>query len=646
VISKIGNVLKDLLFKATTDAMAEANRAIVRGYLLLALIYYGVMIPVHFVALTGLNQIMMVTSASFASVIAIVGLHLTRQQIRSGHLELIAGAVNLSVYANVMAAVHTSFDVSNLIYFPMMALAFAFTSVSIRMAIISISVVLLSLQYELTTNFPNEGMAYAYIGFASAFGGLAFVIFLQRAMRVAIEAKESAESDLNEAEEKLVEAEQLNVAMRRRAMSDSLTGLPNRRAFFDMLNERSAQSAEGKVSWLISLDLDGFKMVNDVYGHIVGDELLKEVTRRMQKFCGSSAKVCRIGGDEFNVILDEVVSETECYSWAKHLLKKIAEPYDVEGRLIQLSASIGCTELKPCENSTSLVRNADYALLHAKKHGKNRAVVFTQEHEENAKKRFEVEDALRSADFNAEIQVLFQPQVELGQDKVIRAETLARWDCPQLGWVEPDRFISIAEESGLISKITLAVLTKAIAALRSWENPVPLAINLSGHDLLSNQVMDEILALLDKSDLSPSLLEFEVTETAMMADTEKACANLNRLSELGYSVALDDFGTGYSNFNYLRELPIDKLKVDRSFVEDIGNPMTEKILHSLAVTAQALGVDCLLEGVEDEVQLVMAKRVGVQSVQGYFFGKPMEGVELADTIAKQNDPIEGSMRAG
>ena len=626
--------------------MAEANRAIVRGYLLLALIYYGVMIPVHFVALTGLNQIMMVTSASFASVIAIVGLHLTRQQIRSGHLELIAGAVNLSVYANVMAAVHTSFDVSNLIYFPMMALAFAFTSVSIRMAIISISVVLLSLQYELTTNFPNEGMAYAYIGFASAFGGLAFVIFLQRAMRVAIEAKESAESDLNEAEEKLVEAEQLNVAMRRRAMSDSLTGLPNRRAFFDMLNERSAQSAEGKVSWLISLDLDGFKMVNDVYGHIVGDELLKEVTRRMQKFCGSSAKVCRIGGDEFNVILDEVVSETECYSWAKHLLKKIAEPYDVEGRLIQLSASIGCTELKPCENSTSLVRNADYALLHAKKHGKNRAVVFTQEHEENAKKRFEVEDALRSADFNAEIQVLFQPQVELGQDKVIRAETLARWDCPQLGWVEPDRFISIAEESGLISKITLAVLTKAIAALRSWENPVPLAINLSGHDLLSNQVMDEILALLDKSDLSPSLLEFEVTETAMMADTEKACANLNRLSELGYSVALDDFGTGYSNFNYLRELPIDKLKVDRSFVEDIGNPMTEKILHSLAVTAQALGVDCLLEGVEDEVQLVMAKRVGVQSVQGYFFGKPMEGVELADTIAKQNDSIEGSVRAG
>jgi diguanylate cyclase (GGDEF)-like protein len=646
VISKIGNVLKDLLFKATTDAMAEANRAIVRGYLLLALIYYGVMIPVHFVALTGLNQIMMVTSASFASVIAIVGLHLTRQQIRSGHLELIAGAVNLSVYANVMAAVHTSFDVSNLIYFPMMALAFAFTSVSIRMAIISISVVLLSLQYELTTNFPNEGMAYAYIGFASAFGGLAFVIFLQRAMRVAIEAKESAESDLNEAEEKLVEAEQLNVAMRRRAMSDSLTGLPNRRAFFDMLNERSAQSAEGKVSWLISLDLDGFKMVNDVYGHIVGDELLKEVTRRMQKFCGSSAKVCRIGGDEFNVILDEVVSETECYSWAKHLLQKIAEPYDVEGRLIQLSASIGCTELKPCENSTSLVRNADYALLHAKKHGKNRAVVFTQEHEENAKKRFEVEDALRSADFNAEIQVLFQPQVELGQDKVIRAETLARWDCPQLGWVEPDRFISIAEESGLISKITLAVLTKAIAALRSWENPVPLAINLSGHDLLSNQVMDEILALLDKSDLSPSLLEFEVTETAMMADTEKACANLNRLSELGYSVALDDFGTGYSNFNYLRELPIDKLKVDRSFVEDIGNPMTEKILHSLAVTAQALGVDCLLEGVEDEVQLVMAKRVGVQSVQGYFFGKPMEGVELADTIAKQNDSIEGSVRAG
>ena len=312
----------------------------------------------------------------------------------------------------------------------------------------------------------------------------------------------------------------------------------------------------------------------------------------------------------------------------------------MDGRLIQLSASMGCTQFKKTVNSTLLIRNADYALLHAKKHGKNRVVIFTEEHERGAKQRFEIEDALRSADFSSEIKVLFQPQVDLGSNQVVRAEVLARWDSPKLGRIQPDRFINVSEESGLISKITVVVLKKAVAALKSWQNPIPLAVNLSGHDLLSNQVMDEIIDVLEATDLDPSLLEFEVTESAMMADTEKACANLNRLSSRGHSVALDDFGTGYSNFNYLRELPINKLKVDRSFVEDIGNPTTEKILHSLTVTANALGVDCLLEGVEDELQLVMAKRVGAHSVQGYFFGRPMEGGDLAATILKQNNPAE------
>lgn len=617
--------------------MAEANRPIVRGYLALASVYYSVMVPLLFFVLSGLHQLIMVSVSFAAAVVAVVGLWLSREQVSSIRLEQIGAAANLLVYINVMAALHTSMDPSNLIYFPMLAFGFAFTSVSIRMAIVSISVVLGTLYYELTAHFPEEGLAYGYIGFATAFSGFAMVVFLQRAISTATAAREAAEDKLNDAHAKLIEADRLNVDMRKRAMTDSLTGLPNRRAFFGFLKEFKQQSSPSTEKWLIALDLDGFKMVNDVYGHIVGDELLVTVTQRMQDHCGEGAKVSRIGGDEFNVILDGIGSEEACEQWCNTLLEKIAEPYDVEGRLIQLSASIGCTRMVHQETSKVLIRNADYALLHAKKHGKNRTIVFTLEHEKNAKERFEIEDALRVADFSTEIGVLFQPQVDLSANHVVRAEALARWDCPQLGRIEPDRFISIAEESGLISKITLAVLAKSIAALKEWENPVPLAINLSGHDLLSNQVMDEIIAMLEASDLDPKLLEFEVTETAMMADTEKACDNLNRLSKLGYTVALDDFGTGYSNFNYLRELPIDKLKVDRSFVKDIGNPMTEKILHSLAVTASALGVDCLLEGVEDEIQLVMAKRVGASSVQGYLFGKPMENAELVDVIAQQSD---------
>ncbi|MEP0392691.1 MAG: EAL domain-containing protein [Erythrobacter sp.] len=622
--------------------MAEANRPIVRGYVALAAVYYAIMTPVHFFALSGVSQLTMVLVASCAALVSAFAWKQTQQPLGSGRLEFTAAVVNTAVYGNVMAAIHTNYDPSDLIYFPMMALAFAFTSVTMRLAIASISVVLCTLFNELTAEFNGAGYAYFYIGFAAAISGLAFVVFLQRAIQAAIQAKEAAESRLVNAEDKLEEAELLSAAMHQRALTDSLTELPNRRAFFEFLNDWGVESDGSSKVWLIALDLDGFKMVNDVYGHIVGDELLKTVSKRMQEYCGPEASVSRIGGDEFNIILQGVEDEDACLVWCEALLEEVSKPYDVQSRLVQLSASIGCTELLRSQKTSFIIRNADFALLHAKKTGKNRVVVFTDEHQENAKERFKIEDALRSADFSREIKILFQPQVDLARNQVVRAEALARWDGPALGMVEPDRFIKIAEESGLISKITLAVLDAAITTLKGWEHPVPLAINLSGHDLLSNQVMDEIIQTLEVSELDPSLIEFEVTETAMMADTEKACDNLNRLSKLGFSVALDDFGTGYSNFNYLRELPIDKLKIDRSFVEDIGNPMTEKILHSLTVTANALGVNCLLEGVEDEIQLVMAKRVGAHAVQGYIFGKPMQSEKLIDMMGNHGEALDAS----
>lgn len=641
---RLGRFLKEQFLHGASDAMARAKRPIVRCYLALAAVYYGCMVPVHFTALTGSNQLTMVTVSLIAALFAATGWLITRNRISAKNLEAIAGGLNLAVFCNVLSALHTNYDASNLIYFPMMALAFAFTSVSIRMAVLSIGVVLAGLHIELLTDFAGEGATYSYIGYATAMSGLGMVIFIQRTIQAAINAKESAEGKLSHAEDKLAKAEELNIAISQHATTDSLTGLPNRRAFFAELGTESRETVPPTNKWLVALDLDGFKMVNDVYGHLVGDALLIAVSKRMQEYCGSGARVYRIGGDEFNLITMSFKGETECEDWCNALLKIVAEPYEVEGRLIQLSASIGCARIEERQDKNTFIRNADYALLHAKKSGKNRTIAFTSEHAKNARERFEIEDALRMANFGDEIAVLFQPQIDLGRDKVVRAEALVRWDCPTLGRIEPDRFITIAEETGLISNITLAVLAKAIETLEDWETPIPLAINLSGHDLLSNQVMEKILKMLEASGLEPSLLEFEVTETAMMADTEKACVNLNRLSERGYTVALDDFGTGYSNFNYLRELPIDKLKVDRSFVKDISNPMTEKILHSLAVTASALGVQCLLEGVEDEIQLVMAKRVGAQIVQGYMFGQPMEGEALVDVVADADYPR--SHRAG
>lgn len=616
---------------STSEAMAEANRPIIRGYLALMALYYGAMVPVHFLALQGSNRLTMVLVSVVACGVACFSWQSTRQAVSADKLERIAAAANFMVYSNVMLAIHVSNDPANLVYFVMMAMGFAFTSVSVRMSVVSITLVLVSLFVETTLNYPDQQATFGYITSAAALTTLAVTSFLRRALLTAIRSKEVAERRLGQ-------AERLSEKMRQRSLSDSLTGLPNRRAFFSVFNERVGQAEYPQGDWLVLLDLDGFKMVNDVYGHIMGDKLLKAVTARLREYCGSNAHVSRMGGDEFNFILFDTKTMEACQNWCEVLLEKIAEPYDVEDRLIQISASAGSVKIKSSDETAQLVRNADYALLHAKKHGKNRVIVFNDGHAKEAMQRFEVEDALRSADFLSEIEILFQPQFDLTKSKVVSAEALARWNSPKLGVLQPDRFIKVAEESGLISRITLAVLAKSIEALNSWENPIPLSINLSGHDLLSNQVMNEIIALLSKSEVNPALLEFEITETAMMADTEKACENLNRLSKLGHSIALDDFGTGYSNFNYLRELPIDKLKVDRSFVEDIGNPMTEKILHSLAVTANALGVDCLLEGIEHELQLIMAKRVGANSVQGYLFGKPMSGrqlVELIDEAAEE-----------
>ena len=610
---------------STSASMAEANRPIIRGYLAFMALYYGAMAPVHFLALDGTNRLTMVFASLIASGAAIACWQRTRQVVSADKLELIAGAANLLVYANVMLAMHVSKDPANLVYFVMMAMGFAFTSVSVRLSVISIVLVLASLYVETTLYYPEQQATFGYITFAAALTTLAVTTFLRRALLTAIRSKEVAELRLGQ-------AERLSEKMRQRSLSDSLTGLPNRRAFFSVLNNRIGQAEGPQGDWLVLLDLDGFKMVNDVYGHIMGDKLLKAVTARLSEYCGSNAHVSRMGGDEFNFILFDRMTVQDCQKWCEDLLEKIAEPYDVDDRLIQISASAGSIKVNRSDETGQLIRNADYALLHAKKHGKNRVIVFNDEHAKEAMQRFEVEDALRSADFLSEIEILFQPQFDLGQSKVVSAEALARWHSPTLGIVQPDRFIKVAEESGLISRITLAVLAKSIEALKNWENPVPLSINLSGHDLLSNQIMNEIIALLAQSEIDPTLLEFEITETAMMADTQKACENLNRLSQLGHSIALDDFGTGYSNFNYLRELPIDKLKVDRSFVEDIGNPMTEKILHSLAVTANALGVDCLLEGIEHELQLIMAKRVGASSVQGYLFGKPMSNTQLVELI--------------
>ncbi|MFK7841642.1 MAG: putative bifunctional diguanylate cyclase/phosphodiesterase [Sphingorhabdus sp.] len=613
----------------TDTIVAQTYRPIIRGYFGVAAVYYLIMTVAHFLALDGINLVILAAASITASIATIFAWYILREPLPIEKMEALTCFINLLVLTNVMIALQIEFAQAKLIYFIMMAMVFAFASVSMRQAILSLTSVLAGLFYELLTYDINQLAVYGFISFAAALSAVAITFFLRRSIGLAVSAKLEAEIGLKE-------AQKIGETMRQRSLSDSLTGLPNRRAFFETLTTYKLESDTTGGSWLILLDLDGFKAVNDGYGHIMGDELLKAVASRLRDYCDGDAHVSRTGGDEFNVILFSDAKKEIVESWCQGLLEIIAEIYQIEDRLIQISGSIGCHQIIPDLSDTQIIRNADYALLHAKRHGKNRVIVFREEHAKDAAERFKIEQALRVADFDAEIELLFQPQFSLGQNEITRAEALARWDSPILGEIGPDRFIKIAEESGLIASITLSVLEKAIAALKSWQVPIPLSINLSGHDLISDQIINQIIQMIKDSDLEPSLLEFEVTETAMMADTQKASNNLLRLTELGHPVALDDFGTGYSNFNYLRTLPISKLKVDRSFMQNLTDPMTEKILHSLSGMARTLDVECLLEGIENELELIMAKRVGAQSVQGYLFGMPMSANELVECLEAQS----------
>jgi diguanylate cyclase (GGDEF)-like protein len=623
--------------------LAQAYQPIIRGYFLTAAIYYAIMAVTHFWTLDGNALLSLASVAIAACLFATAGWYILRRPQSLGLLEAVVGFSNLLILANVIVALHIEYSAAKLVYFIIMAMIFAFASVTMRQALVSIIAALGGLFFMIGSNEPDQLLIYSFVAFAAALSAFAIAIYLRRAIKLAVTARQDAETALQEAETarqeadtarqeaegRLATAERMGEAMRLQSLSDSLTGLPNRRAFFEVLD----WCVEGTVShWLALLDLDGFKAVNDHYGHIIGDALLQAVAFRLQEYCGTDVHVSRLGGDEFNFILSSDESESEVENWCQGLLTHLAEVYLIEDRMIQISGSIGCHRISHDEPDANSIQKADYALLHAKRNGKNRVVVFREEHAKDAAERFTIEQALRIADLDSEIQMLFQPQHDLSKSKMVCAEALARWNSPTLGRIEPSRFIQIAEECGLISRITVTVVDKALAALKTWGDSIPVSINLSGHDLISDHMVDLVIERVKASGISPSLIEFEVTETAMMPDTNKASANLHRLAAMGHPISLDDFGTGYSNFSYLRSLPITKLKVDRSFIQDLGNPMAEKILRSLIGLAKTLNVHCLLEGIENEVELVVAKRAGAQSIQGYLFGRPMPSAELKKLI--------------
>jgi len=422
------------------------------------------------------------------------------------------------------------------------------------------------------------------------------------------------------------------------ARHDALTNLPNRTHFGELaIDDLASRARTGQPSALMIFDIDEFKHVNDSFGHVVGDNLLRQTASRLRAVLPPGTTLARLGGDEFIALSG---SDTDgALADAEKVLDAFHEPFELEGHhlSVQLSVGIVCSADSSGELD-ELMTKADLALYAAKGEGKGRSQLFHAQMDIDYHYRQRLKADLRDAVASGALSLVFQPLLDISSHRVVSCEALARWTHPELGPIAPATFIPLAEEMGIISDITAFVVRSAVAECRQWAGEVGVGVNVSGRDFRGldlPKLVDEALA---EAGLSAPRLELEVTETAVIEETALAQSVLQSLSSRGVSIALDDFGTGYSSLSYLSGLPFNKLKIDRSFVQDIASDARAlSLLANVARLGRDLDLTVVAEGVETEEQLqAMLMHTGIQQVQGYFFSRPLPARDIAELIGRLN----------
>ncbi len=448
-------------------------------------------------------------------------------------------------------------------------------------------------------------------------------------------------------EKERIAAHELSVANFELATIDPLTGLRNRRGFFQALEEAIADDEQGHAIGIGLLDIDGFKPINDIYGHPAGDQVLQEVGRRLGAL-GSDVIAGRLGGDEFGLIFVGCGDEDELHARGEMICERMRIPFRMDAFSAQMSASVGLTASCPeCHNAEKLIKRADHALYYAKRHASGSVVLFSQEHAEEIRRSLGVERRLRDANLDEEISLAYQMVYDAATDTVTGVEALARWENPVVGVVPPDVFIRSAERSGQIGRLTEILFTKLLRETADWPDHVFVSFNLSAHDVCAPERILKLISIADRNGIAPGRLTFEITETAVMHDFERAQESLNLLKRFGARIALDDFGTGQSSLSYVHTLPLDRVKVDRSFVAEIEhNPVTQAVVRTILDLCKHLELDCIIEGVETKGQLDTLQAMGCSAFQGYLFSRPLDGVAMRRyLVADQNRRRSGEMRA-
>lgn len=417
------------------------------------------------------------------------------------------------------------------------------------------------------------------------------------------------------------ELQRLNEENRKLAMTDALTGLANRRLFHADL-DRWTTSDGGNGAFAVGvLDLDRFKPINDTYGHHVGDRLLAEIGARLRHAAGPTARVYRLGGDEFGLI------DSDAKGFARtceRLLQQIQAPLHVGEIVLHVGGSLGVAHFPQAgTNAADLFDRADYALYHAKHVNGGGVCVFTAALETAVRADRAIEVALQASTLEDELSIVLQPIVELESGRLSAVEVLARWTSPVLGEISATDFIAVAERSTAIHSITRAVIRKGLKAAQQLPESVALSFNISACDLTSATTLAFIRREIERAGIHPGRIWLEVTETAVMANAEVAAQALQAFRDIGVRIALDDFGTGYSSLGYVQRLPLDKIKIDRSFVSALNEPGGDTIAKAMITFCHAIGLPCVAEGVETTAQRRMLQEAGCKHAQGYLFSKPL-----------------------
>jgi diguanylate cyclase (GGDEF)-like protein len=444
---------------------------------------------------------------------------------------------------------------------------------------------------------------------------------------------------------------------RRLAQFDTLTGLPNRRLFKDRAEQALEHAKrEGTLFATCFLDLDAFKRVNDTLGHSAGDELLAEVANRLNglirrtdaitRIDESRAEigVARLGGDEFTLLLTGITNALDADRITRRVLEALRAPFVVGEHQLFVTASIG-TAIYPFdgEDIETLLKNADTAMYHAKEQGRNNCKFFSGSMNEESERKLDLEERLRGAIDGEALSVHYQPVRETESGRVVAAEALIRWQDPEIGWISPEEFIPVAEDSGLIDRVGDWVLETVCEQSRAWREagfePIRIAVNVSGHQVRKSGFVDKVRRTLHESGLSASEIELEITESTIMQEDKMIDDAFGALHAMGISLALDDFGTGYSSLTYLRRFPISRVKIDRSFVDGIPHDRDNLALTAAIISmAHHLMMLVVGEGVETEDQAQSLRELGCEELQGYLFSPPVPPDEFTRfLVAKQQD---------